>query len=247
MPLIPFDACRLKVKRARYHMGDLMEQIRAFLLRTPFYLEIVAGDKLGEKAWIIRVREEVPPDFSTILGDALHNLRAALDLLACELVRLNGNSDDDVAFPFARSAVHLEEVIKSKQLTRASAPAVALLKSLQPYRGGNDVLVAIHDLDILDKHRMLISTKDMVAMPDYLGGPAQRSGERVGPIRDGLKVPAPADIAPYLRVGGQSTGTLSLHFPTDAGALMDKEIIPELVRLANLVDEIIGKFTALYP
>jgi hypothetical protein len=29
--------------------------------------------------------------------------------------------------------------------------------------------------------------------------------------------------------------------------LSDKEIIPELVRLATLVEEIIGKFAALYP
>jgi hypothetical protein len=74
-----------------------------------------------------------------------------------------------------------------------------------------------------------------------------RLGERVGPIRDGLTAEAPADITPYLRIGGQSTGTFSLHFPLEAGAFAGREIIPELVRLANMVVDIIAKFAALYP
>ena len=66
--------------------------------------------------------------------------------MACELVRLNGNRDDDVAFSFAKSAADLEHAIKSKQ----SAAAISLVRALQPYYGGNDQLRAIHDLDILD-------------------------------------------------------------------------------------------------
>ena len=240
-----FDGSRLKIKRARHHMGDLMNEIRAFLLREPFYLEIVAGSAPGTKNWIVHVREEVPADFSAILGDAIHNLRAALDLLACELVRLNGKSDDNVAFPFSKSAATYGNALTERNMSRASLAALALMKTLQPYHGGNEQLRAIHDLDIMDKHIMLIPATDMVAMPDYLGGTALRLGARVGPIRDGLSVAAPADIAPYLRISGQSRGVFSLHFPV--GPLDGREIIPELIRLATLVENIVEQFARLYP
>lgn len=240
------------MKRARQHYGELMNEIRAFLLREPFYLEIIPGPTPDTKSWVIHVREEVPPEFSAILGDCIHNLRASLDLLACEIVRLSGNGDDDVAFPFSKSAATFETTLKERKLTRAIPAAIALLRMLKPYHGGNNQLRAIHDLDIMDKHIMLIPTTDMVGMPNYLGGPELKLGERVGPIREGLTAQAPADITPHLRIGGQSRGTFSLHFPdvVHSGApapLAGQEIIPELVRLANLVESIIGQFAALYP
>jgi hypothetical protein len=35
-----------------------------------------------------------------IVGDIIHNLRAALDLAACDLVRIRGGNDNGVYFPF---------------------------------------------------------------------------------------------------------------------------------------------------
>lgn len=123
MPIKPFDGPRLKLRRARYHIGDLAEQIRAYLKREPFYLEIEA-QKPGEnwafgKKWTLKVREEVPPDFSAVIGDVVHNLRASLDVLACELVRANGQSDDGVYFPFADSAAELENMIARRAILTA--------------------------------------------------------------------------------------------------------------------------------
>ena len=62
-----------------------MTAIGAYLRRSPFYVEPVVGTTPGTKDWLLHVSEEVPPEFSAILGDSIHNLRAALDLLACEL------------------------------------------------------------------------------------------------------------------------------------------------------------------
>ncbi len=88
-----------------------------------------------------------------IIGDAIHNLRAALDLMASELARRNGASDKDVYFPFAASADDLDAAIKARCFHKAGPASVKLLKeSIHPYRGGNDTLCAVHDLDIQDKH-----------------------------------------------------------------------------------------------
>src|SRR5215213_6267152 len=93
-----------------------------------------------------------------IAGDAIHNLRTSLDLMASELARLNGQPDADVYFPFAASADKFEGVIKSRNFDRAGDDAVALLRTFAPYRGGNELLRALHDLVIQDKHKTLVPT-----------------------------------------------------------------------------------------
>ena len=52
-----------------------------------------------------------------VLGDAVHNLRAALDLLASELARINGMSDRNVYFPFAATMADFPIAIKRRELT----------------------------------------------------------------------------------------------------------------------------------
>lgn len=73
MVLKPFDHSRLKVRRARAHMGELQNEILAYLMRIPFYL-IVQSDVNAGKKWVVRVREGVPVEFSAIIGDVLRNL-----------------------------------------------------------------------------------------------------------------------------------------------------------------------------
>lgn len=244
MPLKPFDHSRIKLKRARANIGELQNEILAYLKRQPFYL-VVQPAPNDSKEWVVRVREEVPVEFSAIIGDVLHNLRAALDLMAVQLVRLNHASDDDVYFPFSKSAARFDDALRSRNMHRASPEAVALLRALKPYPGGNDTLRDLHDLDIMDKHQALIPTSDMIAMPDYLGGKEIVRGVNVGPIRDGTTVPADPQITPYIRVGGTYQGTFSLRFPI-GGPLAGQEIIPALINLAHSIDQIIESFADLY-
>jgi hypothetical protein len=95
------------------------------------------------------------------LGDAVHNLRAALDLMACDIVRLNGKSTRDVYFPFSFNAAELDKQVKEKNFDRAAPEAQDLLRNkIKPYKenGGNVALRAIHDLDVADKHRLILPT-----------------------------------------------------------------------------------------
>lgn len=100
----------------------------------------------------------------TIAGDAIHNLRTALDALASELARIRDRSDKDVYFPFADTAENLDAAIKNKNFSKAGDDAVALLKSIKPYRGGNEALRAMHDLDIQDKHSGILVTGSRMAL-----------------------------------------------------------------------------------
>jgi hypothetical protein len=231
-------------------MGALLDAIRAYHLRSPFHIKVEIDN--GRKFWVTKVREEVPLEFSAILGDSVHNLRAALDLLACELVRLNNQPDDDVYFPFAASAADFPMMVVRRHMDRASAQAQAILQGLQPYRGGDDVLRAIHDLDIVDKHQMLIPAADTIGMPDYAGSNGLVRGIRIGPIRDGMRCAVATELEPYVAPGRAYQGTFVFNFPTRTVTggfypLGSQEVIPTLAQLATKVESIINQFAALYP
>jgi hypothetical protein len=117
------------------------------------------------------VTEAIPIHLSTIVGDIVHNLRTSLDLLACELVRINGGDTDDVYFPFAMSASDLEYMIGKRHLDRAAPHVVDLIRSFKPYQGGNATLRGIHDLDIMDKHQELVPAHGRIRIPFSEGEP----------------------------------------------------------------------------
>jgi hypothetical protein len=98
----PFDGPKLKVRRAEYHISDLHTRIDTFLARDPYRIVLEDDPETGKPAWFVRITEDLSDDIPLVIGDAVHNLRSALDLLACDLVRLiPGKSDQGVAFPFA--------------------------------------------------------------------------------------------------------------------------------------------------
>jgi hypothetical protein len=99
-----------------------------------------------------RVHKCVPPEFSVIIGDAAHNLRSALDQLVCELIRANkrqlGNRS---GFPIATTQKRFEEAVIGKT-TGVSAKTERFIRRLKPYKGGNEALWILHELDAMDKH-----------------------------------------------------------------------------------------------
>ena len=238
----PFEASELKISRAKRHITELDGRISEFIARKTLGLVVEQGPKPGDKCLVVRLREQVPSDLSPIVGDAIHNLRAALDLLACELVRLNGASDKNVQFPFSNDGSNLKEMIKHHKVDRASSDVIELIRSLKPYSGGNNALRSIHDLDIIDKHRTLIPVFEMVEAAPFTNGHALFQNIRVAPIEDGVPImPLPRDSG--FEIGQEISGLLHLRFPRDT-PLAGHEIVPTLHDLAELVTRIVEIFRA---
>jgi hypothetical protein len=164
-----------------------------------------------------------PEDFGAVVGDVVHNLRAALDLMACDLVRAGNGDPKNVYFPFCDRPEDLDKVLKDKNFNRAGAKAIALLKELKPYRGGNVALRAIHDLDIQDKHKSLIPAVTVVTGQTF----------RVD-VQDGK-----ASFVPIADSGPRT----SFNFPD--GPFKDQEIIPTLHELMKLTASVVEAFAAL--
>lgn len=150
-----FDASRLKIWRARVHIRELQQAIDDYNANGSIQVGIWPGMP-GYVEFRAEVLIEPPRHLPAIIGDIIHNLRVSLDLLASDLVRLNDRDPANVYFPFAESGDELEKMIKRRNMHLAAPEVVELMKSFKPYKGGNAALRAVHDLDIRDKHQMLI-------------------------------------------------------------------------------------------
>ena len=172
-----FDGPRRKVARVEKHLDELKSEIHDFLKLRPILLRVRrswkrAGEQREMHEFVVEKTTEVPQTISPILGDCIHNLRSALGILVCDLVRLKNNSTDGVAFPFARTADDLNGEVRNRKLNQADDKYVEYVKSLRPYYGGNSMVRELHDLDIHDKHNTLLPTLCAVTtLPMMIEGP----------------------------------------------------------------------------
>jgi hypothetical protein len=168
--IAPFEASKLKIERAVEHLHEFDAAASSYLNSNPcaIVVEPFPGglhEHMGTQSWNARIRKPVPVKFSTLIGDAVHNIRAALDVLICDLVRINNKSPNNVYFPFCASAADLPDTIRKRNVHRAGKDVVQAIESLKPYKGGNVALRLIHDLDIADKHQALLPVIGAVSLP----------------------------------------------------------------------------------
>lgn len=126
----------VKIERAKRHLRDLEALVQDFFASNPY--EIVVHDEphTGDRVFKVRILQEPPLEWSAIVGDLVHNLRAALDLLICELVRGEGRLvTDKTGFPIAKGAKEFKSGYQQK-LQGASNEVVQIVKRLKPYKGG---------------------------------------------------------------------------------------------------------------
>ncbi len=77
---------KLKIERAKQHINDLQTQIRKFETSGIYDLSVKKDAETGNNFIQIEIVKSVPPIFALIIGDALHNLKAALDFTVNEVV-----------------------------------------------------------------------------------------------------------------------------------------------------------------
>lgn len=95
----PFSASDTKLKRARKHLSELEAEIAAFLATKLIRFETETGIRNNRPLFKFTIHVAPTSEWvGAIVGDVIHNLRTALDLAACEIVRATQQSDDGVYF-----------------------------------------------------------------------------------------------------------------------------------------------------
>jgi hypothetical protein len=154
---------RLRVDRAVELGAALGGAIQTWAGRSPVQLQVeIAADRLSWSG-VLHVRE---PDFDVwgrLFGDAVQNLRSALDNLVWGLAHLGGAvpaRPKRLQFPVVEDKNDWDaESARIAELPRAARRAI---ESVQPFQrsGGadgdpsSDGLLLLHSLSVTDKHRI---------------------------------------------------------------------------------------------
>lgn len=217
----------LKLARARTHINTIEQWIKDYAKSDPVQFRtgvMLSPPDFTKYTFTAMVDSESrqPPWVGLPVGDAIHNLRTALDAMAGDLAIISGNSPNKVYFPFADTEDGLKCQIKRKSFHRAGKDCVALLYELQPFKGGNTALRALHDLDNIDKH--------ITVCPVVIAALATDLPTKYAKTITELQV--------------VSASSVLLTFPPN-GPLGGQEIIPSLHHLAEVVEGIIKQFATL--
>jgi hypothetical protein len=218
----------IKLRRAEAHATDLDLQVNALFGRDRYAIrrDFDGGDRTKYVYWVEGLAE-VPPEWSAIFGDAMHNARSALDHLAGDLVRAsNKQATCKTQFPIRYGPPKEKGQIVPVDIRPGVRSDIRReLTELQPYSTDNPAQIKgpaeakrhplwiLHDLDIIDKHRELLLMTRGVDLTGLWWGRDSSTPQpgywfNPGPLKDGDEVArfdfrgteAPDDFNPNIEI-----------------------------------------------
>jgi hypothetical protein len=243
-----------KVERAEKHVLDLQDALQAFLDSRPYEVVREYNPDTGEFSY--RVARVMPtrPGIMLIAGDAIHNLRSALDHLIWQLVKANGQEPGRAnEYPIFECPERYEAE-KGRKIQGVGDIAANAIDATQPYKGGNDEFWILKELDNIDKHRELIGTgwafKNVNLPP-----PAIRAFSGGYEFTSAPGVLQPTTPPHCLKAGDVLHSTnIDLEYDVDFGltvafdepsVLQGEAVLETVKKLAHLVRNIVNCFAAL--
>lgn len=238
----------LKIERAQIHIAELDYAVFRYLRQRRYSISVIQDFETERAGFELALKEPPPLEIGVMLGDAIHNLRAALDYVIAANALAAGKSAKGTAFPIGRDRADFEDRAL-EDARKAGVEAVAVCTDLKPYRGGNDALVDLHALDIVDKHRLLIG----IAAAGHFGGRyLKRLGEPQVSIEQRVHflgpepqfVPAPAGYEG--QVPFEIGLAVEVVFPPD-GPMGGAPCVAALAELASIVRGVVKTFQERCP
>jgi hypothetical protein len=158
----PLDGCYLKLERSQQHLQELHESVKRFFDADGGFRFTFKGAPNAQRTKYVFTVDQVPDlptlEWGIIVGDAVNNLRSALDQLVYAVA---ADPTDACAFPIYRT--ERDWTIKSPGLLWSVPEQIqAFIKSAQPYHLGDRAethpFAMLQALDNLNKHRTIPTT-----------------------------------------------------------------------------------------
>jgi len=92
-PRHPLFGVMLKVERAREHLDTLDREVGEFLERELYAVAPSLNAEADRQILTLKPKLAPPAHLGVVVGDVVHNLRSALDHLACALALLDDSGD----------------------------------------------------------------------------------------------------------------------------------------------------------
>lgn len=255
--MIP-DSVRLKIDWAKKHLDALDAEIHRWTSGPPNprrLHRIRNGVPPTEFRAEFRFDPPIPDTVPMLIGDAVHNLRSALDHLACALADLevtttSETGQSDIEFPIYISETKFNAK-GAGRIVKLSPSAQNEIKSLQPYQAGDDarfqLLWALHRLDIIDKHRRISVLAGRYSLPANFV-PQARQGDEVvsgGRIyvffKDGDIIRIPG-VDPEFKP--DITGTVAIQFGDGPGERIEYGALRRIHK--HISNDVIPRFTRFF-
>lgn len=148
-------SARAKLARARTVFAEF-DQIAAPWRKARSYKRVITVEPAtGEEVHKLVRITSIPEQLEQIAADVVGNLRAALDQAAYAVATAATSSGKFAQFPIAETFDDVEQMNLPKGKSRAIPAGIfQVMTSFKPYRGGNNLLWALHELSNCDKHRI---------------------------------------------------------------------------------------------
>lgn len=162
----PFKSAWLRHDRARDRAHELHAREKEFFDSKPYSPIVDIDPEGGEHIYKIKLTTPLPDRFSLDVSQVLEDLRHSLDHAFTAACRTLGPTDPKIIkrlyFPIAETEEKFTATVTSSNFKKVPAEIVALLRSFQPYGGGNNFLWALTSIAGMSKHRDLVGV-DAVA------------------------------------------------------------------------------------
>ncbi|MEF3404477.1 hypothetical protein [Agromyces sp. CCNWLW203] len=154
----------LKWSRGNSHVSALQSKFGEWHASAPVSVDAVLREDRRGIDLVARVPRGIPKhEWSLDLGDALHNLRSSFDAVAWGMATFDDASPTNprkVTFPVCEDEKQWKEAVKA-WVGEIHPEFQQRLRIMQPFTyvpaGSVSVLSMLHDLDIQDKHRDILT------------------------------------------------------------------------------------------
>jgi hypothetical protein len=260
----PLASSLLKLQRAAVQITAIDGEIQAFLKRNPYRLARDLDHEAGYVRVVGRVREKCPDWISVLVGEAVHNIRSALDYMVWDLVVAQTGSirtGNKAGFPVFLSEAGYKDRGKPMLKGTSGKPRAVIDKEQPCYtgEGADSLLWQLQELNNWDKHRCLqlggASLRQLTGRFEFpeiqvAGAMTGQTFRRPGPFNDGDE---------FLRTTfhgcwNESSWDVDVDgdFPFDVcfhevGPVAGRLIVPTLTAMHRRVYAIGEKLTVVWP
>lgn len=164
MSKIDFSDVSVKLARAGYHIADVEARIAAYL-SSDFYrirLEPQPGGQIGVLFDSLHQPDKV---VNAAIGDAIGNLRSALDYIAVAISLPITGVIEKIGFPFADNEAGFKGECGRTSLSWPPDIIKFFVDDVQAYKGGKGhEFWVVNNLRNIDKHRLLLTVANMAGV-----------------------------------------------------------------------------------
>jgi len=259
---------RVKLARAYHHIEELEARIKTFLDDEPYKVGIKPHPEFPDATHhYLASAKPVVRGIPIVAGEVLQQTRSALDHLAWHLVDigcakqgivLSRTEQKQIGFPIidtdAPAQYEASRKAKVKGMTQA---AINVIDKIKPYKGGNDLLWKLNQLNNIDKHRLLIAVGSAVgsfSAPRFimrgLGIPPELLNFNLIPDPEYRKCPLNEGdelafgFGEILDKDEEMRFTFEIVF-NEAGVVECEPILPLLVQMVDYVNNLVLGFKPL--